>query len=178
MIKNRDYLKRSLPQNRLIVSDQILVSAFDAIVAIVLLFLGLAMIIGDRTKIIMIVGITLITLSGIYALLKNVFLRSFGCILTKSCYVQEQSNAIIVLRLAILIHNIISISPLIGLVIYRKFPYALYLIILVYLLNFVGYKTDSKRIIDSWLHLSVVREERFNILKILRQNRINKKMHS
>ena len=149
-------ISHNLSHNLLIVSDQILISFFDAIVVIILFIAGLALIIGDRPKVIGIIGIILIATAGLYSLLKNVLFRSIGCILKRSCYVQEQDNGKLPLKLRILIHNIVSVSPFIGLLTFRDFPYVFRFIVLIYLINLVGYITNSKRAIDFWLKLSVV----------------------
>jgi len=146
-------ISHNLSHNLMIVSDQILISFFDAIVVIFLFVAGLALIIGDRPKVIGIIGIILIATAGVYSLFKNVLFRSIGCILKRSCYVQEKDNGKLPLKLRILIHNIVSVSPFIGLL---TSPYVLGFIALIYSLNLVGYITNSKRAIDFWLKLSVV----------------------
>ena len=169
MIRNRNTIKEIALKNQLLVSDQliasdqILISVFDAIIVIAFFIAGLWLGIESETRIIVIVGLTLLIMSVLYSICKNVLFRSIGCILKKSYYTHEQGRKKMPLKLKILSHNMVSISPFIGLLVYRSLPYLFYFTAFIYLLNFVGYyKTNSKRITDSWLKLSVFRKHSGN----------------
>ena len=50
MIRQRNTIKKSIPSDSLIPSDQILISIIDAIVSVSLFSVGLALIIGGQAK--------------------------------------------------------------------------------------------------------------------------------
>ena len=138
----------------LIASDQILISIIDAVVFIILLSLSLAIAVTEvENGFIIAIGVILTIMSGLYPLLKNVLFRRLGCILKKAVYVHDENKGNH-LWIKVLLHNIVSVSPLIS---FSLFPLnGVFLVFLIYLLNFVGYKTDNRRLIDKLLKISVV----------------------
>lgn len=159
MIRKRYTLKKQIPMDILIPSDQIIISIVDSVISITLFSTGLAMTIGDNNRSIILIVIGLISLvaAGLYLLLKNVVFRSLGCLLKRAIYIHDD-NKVRHLWLKVLLHNIISISPLISLIVFSK-PYIFSFVLLVYLLNFIGYRTDNRRIIDVFLKISVVEKD-------------------
>lgn len=159
MIRKRYTLKKQIPMDILIPSDQIIISIVDSVISITLFSTGLAMTIGDNNRSIISIVIGLISLvaAGLYLLLKNVVFRSLGCLLKRAIYIHDD-NKVRHLWLKVLLHNIISISPLISLIVFSK-PYIFSFVLLVYLLNFIGYRTDNRRIIDVFLKISVVEKD-------------------
>ena len=143
----------------LIPSDQIIISIVDSVISITLFSTGLAMTVGDnnRTIILIVIGLILLVAAGLYLLLKNVVFRSLGCLFKKAIYIHDDNKARY-LWLKVLLHNIISISPLISLIVFSK-PYIFSFVLLVYLLNFIGYRMDNRRIIDALLKISVVEKD-------------------
>ena len=159
MIRNSMKIKLE-HQNTLISSDQIMVSVIDAVIVIVSFLISLAFILNEHSKIVLVAGLVSMSLTYAYIILKNVFFRSIGCIMMKGFYDQEPGNERVPLWFRILIHNGVSVFPFIGLVFYERSPYVFYLIIFIYILNFIGYITDSRRIIDSLLRISIIRGKR------------------
>ena len=159
MIRKRYTLKKQIPMDILIPSDQIIISIVDSVISITLFSTGLAMTIGDNNRSIILIVIGLISLvaAGLYLLLKNVVFRSLGCLLKRAIYIHDD-NKVRHIWLKVLLHNIISISPLISLIVFSK-PYIFSFVLLVYLLNFIGYRTDNRRIIDVFLKISVVEKD-------------------
>ena len=159
MIKKRYILKKQIPIDILIPSDQIIISIVDSVISITFFLIGLAMIIGDnnRSIILIVIGLILLVTDGLYILLKNVLFRSLGCLLKRAIYIHDD-NKFRHLWLKVLLHNIISISPLISLIVFSK-PYIFSFVLLVYLLNFIGYRTDNRRIIDTLLKISIVEKD-------------------
>ena len=159
MIKKRYTLKKQIPIDILIPSDQIIISIVDSVISIIFFLIGLAMIIGDnnRSIILIVIGLILLVTDGLYILLKNVLFRSLGCLLKRAIYIHDD-NKFRYLWLKVLLHNIISISPLISLIVFSK-PYIFSFVLLVYLLNFIGYRTDNRRFIDVLLKISVVEKD-------------------
>lgn len=159
MIKKRYILKKQIPIDILIPSDQIIISIVDSVISITFFLIGLAMIIGDnnRSIILIVIGLILLVTDGLYILLKNVLFRSLGCLLKRAIYIHDD-NKVRHLWLKVLLHNIISISPLISLIVFSK-PYIFSFVLLVYLLNFIGYRTDNRRIIDTLLKISIVEKD-------------------
>ena len=159
MIRKRYTLKKQIPMDILIPSDQIIISIVDSVISITLFSTGLAMTINDNNRSIILIVIGLISLvaAGLYLLLKNVVFRSLGCLLKRAIYIHDD-NKFRHLWLKVLLHNIISISPLISLIVFSK-PYIFSFVLLVYLLNFIGYRTDNRRIIDVLLKISVVEKD-------------------
>lgn len=159
MIRKRYTLKKQIPMDILIPSDQIIISIVDSVISITLFSTGLAMTVGDnnRTIILIVIGLILLVAAGLYLLLKNVVFRSLGCLFKKAIYIHDDNKARY-LWLKVLLHNIISISPLISLIVFSK-PYIFSFVLLVYLLNFIGYRMDNRRIIDALLKISVVEKD-------------------
>lgn len=159
MIRKRYTLKKQIPMDILIPSDQIIISIVDSVISITLFSTGLAMTIGDnnRSIILIVIGLILLVAAGLYLLLKNVVFRSLGCLLKRAIYIHDD-NKVRHLWLKVLLHNIISISPLISLIVFSK-PYIFSFVLLVYLLNFIGYRKDNRRIIDVFLKISVVEKD-------------------
>ena len=118
MIRKRYTLKKQIPMDILIPSDQIIISIVDSVISITLFSTGLAMTIGDNNRSIILIVIGLISLvaAGLYLLLKNVVFRSLGCLLKRAIYIHDD-NKVRHLWLKVLLHNIISISPLISLIV-------------------------------------------------------------
>ncbi len=172
MIKQRNKLKKMFPVDSFIPSEQMLISAIDAIVSIFLFSIGLALIIGDKPRPIMALGLLLLSASGLYLLLKNAVFRSLGCILKNAVYTCDD-NKIGKLWIRVILHNLVSLSPFIGLIFYPKIPYALYLIILIYLLNFIGYKINNRRIIDMFLRITIRRKVFENSVSVPPKNSSN-----
>ncbi len=156
MIKQSPQIKKQLSVDQLIPSEQILISAIDAFVSIFVFSAGLALIIGDKPRPLIGLGLLLLSASGLYLLLKNAVFRSLGCIVKNAAYTCDNSKTG-KLRIRVILHNLVSLSPFIGLIFYPKVPYALYLIILIYLLNFIGYKIYNRRIIDMFLRITIRR---------------------